>query len=59
MIVIPKSGLAAYIQSLAAKHNVVYGRTTTDQFAETITQLSGDEVVLDEMAMCNLRLESA
>ena len=59
MIVIPKSGLAAYIRGLAAKHNVVYGRTTADQFAETITQLSGDEVVLDEMAMCNLRLESA
>lgn len=47
MTEIPRTGLAAYILGLAAKHNVVYVSTRADQLAETITRLSGDDVVPD------------
>ena len=49
MTEIPRTGLAAYIQGLAAKHNVVCVRTATDQLAKTITRLSGDDVGPDEI----------
>ncbi|AJK47364.1 hypothetical protein [Burkholderia plantarii] len=41
---IPTKGVAQFIHSLARRHRVHYTRTPTDQWAETVTRLAGDEV---------------
>ena len=38
-----------YIQDLASAHGVVYTETSADRLADTITQLSGDEVQPDHI----------
>lgn len=37
------------IRTLARKHGVVVERTATDAMADTITRLSGDDVIHDEV----------
>ncbi|OXJ06547.1 hypothetical protein [Burkholderia sp. AU6039] len=41
---IPTRGVAKFVHSLARKYRVRYTRTQTDQWAETVTRLAGDEV---------------
>lgn len=42
--VIPTKGVAHFIHSLARRYRVHYTHTPTDQWAETVTRLAGDEV---------------
>lgn len=41
--------VAEEVHALAAKAGVVYSRGPLDQWAETVTALAGDDVVLDEV----------
>lgn len=46
---IPTSGLMDYVKNLARAHGVVFTKTRGDAWAETVTRLSGDDVVTDEV----------
>lgn len=41
---IPTSSVGQYVRDLAGRYNVVYTRTSADQWAEAVTRLAGDEV---------------
>lgn len=58
-LAIPTTGLAKHIGDLARQHNVRYVRTDDDALAEVITQLSDDDVVMDEVELLLLALERA
>lgn len=45
--IIPENNIAQFVQSIADEHGVVYVRTALDDFAEKITELSGDDVKPD------------
>jgi len=40
----PTTGVAQFVRELARKHQVHHTRTPSDQWAETVTRLAGDEV---------------
>jgi hypothetical protein len=44
---IPKVGVSQFVVRLAHKHQITYSRTASDEFAETVTRLAGDEVCSD------------
>lgn len=46
-LIIPENNIAQFVQSIADAHGVVYVRTALDDFAEKITELSGDDVKPD------------
>lgn len=48
--------MARFVANLARKHGVVAVRTRLDAFAEKLTELSGDEVRLDETEIMLTRL---
>lgn len=56
---IPTSGLAKFITDLAVKHNVNYVKTYGDQLAEKFTELSGDDVILDDFECLIIALARA
>jgi hypothetical protein len=45
---IPTVGLREYIADIAKRYGVSYVRTSSDELAEVITRLSGDDVPSDE-----------
>lgn len=47
-LIIPITGLREYIVDIARRYGVSYVRTPSDDLAEVITGLSGDEVESDE-----------
>ena len=47
--IIPSTGLKEYIVGLANRYGVTYVKTRADEWAETVTRLSGDDVVTDEI----------
>ncbi|MEI6068709.1 MAG: hypothetical protein WCP96_15310 [Methylococcaceae bacterium] len=47
-LTIPTAGLREYIIEIARRYGVSYVRTPSDDLAEVITRLSGDEVASDE-----------
>ena len=59
IIDIPTVGLRDYIVGLAKKHSITYKKTSQDDLAEMITNLSGDEVELDEVELLLIALERA
>lgn len=44
---LPKQNVKAYIEDLGLKHNVKFVRTGLDDWADKITELSGDDVIHD------------
>lgn len=52
LALLPSEGVAAFVARFAASHGVAYRRTALDVWAETVTQLSGDDVRTD--ATCDL-----
>ncbi len=46
---IPTTGLSEYISVLAQRSGVRYVPTPTDNLANIITKLSGDEILVDEI----------
>lgn len=56
---VPRSGLREYILGLASAHGIDYVETPADRLADTITQLSDDEVHLDEVERLLIALERA
>ena len=59
MLNIPTSGLVEFITDLAKEHNVTYAKTYGDQLADKFTELSGDDVVLDDIECLIIALERA
>jgi hypothetical protein len=53
------SGLRAYIVALAKRHGVTYTKTPCDQLAEVITNLSDDDVEMDDVELLLIALERA
>lgn len=43
-LAIPTTGVAQFVRDLARQFGVSYARTPSDQWAETVTRLAGDEV---------------
>lgn len=43
-LTIPTTGVAQFVRDLARQFGVSYARTPSDQWAETVTRLAGDEV---------------
>ncbi|HMO48961.1 MAG TPA: DUF6088 family protein [Rubrivivax sp.] len=43
-LAIPSKGVAQFVRELARKNGVSYARTPSDEWAETVTRLAGDEV---------------
>lgn len=43
-LVLPVSGVEAFVRNLAHELGVRYTRTPADQWADTVTRLAGDEV---------------
>lgn len=56
---VPTSGLRTHIVALAKRHGVTYTKTTCDQLAEAITNLSGDDVEMDDVELLLIALERA
>jgi len=54
---LPTANVAGFVAELAREHGVVVVRTKLDQFAEKLTELSGDDVRLDatELALVKLK----
>lgn len=54
---LPTANVAGFVADLAREHGVVVVRTKLDQFAEKLTEISGDEVRLDatELALVKLK----
>jgi hypothetical protein len=50
---------AATIRALAAKHGVAYDETPLDQWANKITELSGDDVAMDNIGWLLIALQRA
>jgi hypothetical protein len=53
---LPGSEVRDFVHSLAAKHGVVYEITQLDRWADAITMLSDDDVVLNETELLLLEL---
>lgn len=43
----PVSSVSSYVNNMAKQHGVSYLRTPSDELADVITRLSGDEVTTD------------
>lgn len=56
---IPTTDPAEFIKAIAKQHNVVYENTLYDGLADTITRLSDDDVVMDEVEILIIALERA
>ena len=44
---LPVSSVSGYVASIAKQHGVSYLRTPSDELADVVTRLSGDEVSTD------------
>ena len=44
---LPVSSVSCYVASIASQHGVYYLRTPSDELADVVTRLSGDEVTTD------------
>lgn len=53
---LPTSDVARFVADLAREHGVTAVRTRLDTFAEKLTELSGDEVSLDETELMLTKL---
>lgn len=53
---LPTSNVARFVADLAREHGVVVVRTKLDQFAEKLTELSGDDVRLDATELALVKL---
>lgn len=56
---IPAAGLAKYITDLANQYNITYVKTFTDEWADTITGLSDDNIDADDIEDLLLALNPA
>ncbi len=56
---VPISGLRAYIVALAKRHGVTHTKTPCDQLAQVITNLSDDDVEMDDVELLLIALERA
>jgi hypothetical protein len=56
---LPTYGLRAYIIKLAHRHGVSYVKTPSDQLAQVITNLSDDDVEMDDVERLIIALERA
>ena len=59
MIEIPTQNVEAFILDLAAKHGVRYVKGPYDDLADTLTRLSDDEVVMDDVERLLIALARA
>lgn len=48
-LIVPTTGIAAFVQNLARQHNVRYIRSPADELADVATRLAGDQVKTDEI----------
>ncbi len=53
---LPTSNVTRFVADLAREHGVVVVRTKLDQFAEKLTELSGDDVRLDATELALVKL---
>ncbi|NIM42848.1 MAG: hypothetical protein GTN84_15835 [Hydrogenophaga sp.] len=53
---LPTANVAGFVADLAREHGVVVVRTKLDQFAEKLTELSGDDVRLDATELALVKL---
>ncbi len=53
---LPTTDVAKFVADLAREHGVVAVRTQLDAYAEKLTELSGDEVRLDETELMLVKL---
>lgn len=53
---LPTTDVARFVADLARQHGVVAVRARLDAFAEKLTELSGDEVILDETELTLVKL---
>ena len=44
---LPVSSVSSYVANIAKRHGVSYLRTPSDELADVITRLSGDEITTD------------
>lgn len=56
---IPTEGVSQFVASLARKHDISYQRTAGDEWAETVTRLSDDDVQSDETSNLLVALKRA
>lgn len=56
---IPKIGLKKYVIDLAKRYKVTYVKTYSDQWAESVTRLAGDEVRTDSIEHLVIALKKA
>lgn len=56
---IPVKGVSEFIVDLATSHGVNYTKTSYDELAETITNLSDDDVEMDDVELLLIALERA
>jgi hypothetical protein len=56
---LPSADFKQFILDIARKNNVTYVKTAKDTLAETITNLSDDEVKMDEVEHLIIALERA
>lgn len=52
-----QSGAAAEIRALAERHGIAYTQTDIDVWAQHITRLAGDDVVLDQIELFLIALQ--
>jgi cell filamentation protein len=55
----PNSGFKPFIVDLAERHGITYARTRADEWAESVTRLSDDDVQLDDVELLAAALTRA
>ncbi|MFZ6759129.1 hypothetical protein ACO0K9_18135 [Undibacterium sp. Ji50W] len=54
---LPTTGVSEFVQRFANAHNVAYARSGLDDWAEAVTQASGDSVQLDQISKLLITLK--
>ncbi|MFZ6722523.1 hypothetical protein [Undibacterium sp. Ji49W] len=54
---LPTSGVSEFVQRFANAHNVAFARSGLDDWAEAVTQASGDNVQLDQISKLLITLK--
>ena len=54
---IPTVCVGEYVKSIAKEHNIVYAKTFADEWANTVTKLTGDDVESDDIEWRTLQGE--
>lgn len=54
---LPKTGVAAFVERFARAHNVTAKRTRLNDWAEAVSRVAGDDIKLDQVELLLVQLK--